>query len=133
MIEERPSLLCIDDSPTVRARLEHELAPYARVRTAASWSDALPLLIGEVPDCLLLDVEIPGFSGPDIAGLVRRTFGRDRRIVLVLLSSLPSAELEAARVQAKIDVAIRKTFDRRMILALRSLLTRIAGRRQRGF
>ncbi len=57
-------VLVVDDSALVRAVVQRDLAPERyRVREAADGHQALEACAREVPDVILLDVEMPGLDG----------------------------------------------------------------------
>lgn len=71
---ERPTVLVVDDDDDIVALLRDflEAAGYA-VLTAQDGAAALALLDTARPDCLLLDVMMPGQSGFDVVRRVRET------------------------------------------------------------
>ncbi|RYD86626.1 MAG: response regulator, partial [Sphingomonadales bacterium] len=64
------SILYVDDEPDIRLIVEMSLSirPELTVRTAGSGEQALELLIdqGWRPDVLMVDVMMPGLTGPDV-------------------------------------------------------------------
>lgn len=73
-MSERPTVLVVDDDEDIVALLRDflEAAGYA-VLTAHDGGAALALLDTTRPDCLLLDVMMPGQSGFDVVRRVRET------------------------------------------------------------
>lgn len=62
--------LIVDDEPLARNRLKilcDRLSGVSRVRTASSGIDALSAVESEVPDLILLDVDMPDISGIEVA------------------------------------------------------------------
>lgn len=62
--------LIVDDEPLARNRLKTlctRLSSVSRVRTASSGIDALSAVESEVPDLILLDVDMPDISGIEVA------------------------------------------------------------------
>lgn len=115
-----PRILCIDDSPTVRARLALELSAHAEVETAASWAEALPLVLKSRPGLILVDLDIPGFPGTDVVRFLKRSLSQ--KVKVALLSSADLATLEQARHDSGADAALQKSFDAAMVRAVRALL-----------
>ena len=61
--KEKFSVLIVDDDPTVIRILSRILSDFAPLRFATSGQVALKLARESVPDLVLLDVEMPEFSG----------------------------------------------------------------------
>lgn len=79
------SVLVVDDEPPARAELEYLLRQdprVGRVSAAASGADALLALRESEVDVVLLDIHMPGLSGLDLAGVLRR-FAKPPAIVFV--------------------------------------------------
>lgn len=78
------TVLVIDDDPAQRAILQALLAALGFVvHTAANGTEGL-LLAGRTPaDIVLLDIQMPGMSGWDVAAQLRATHGAALRIVMV--------------------------------------------------
>jgi len=95
----RPRILAVDDNEQnralVRAVLEDEDFV---VQTAASGAEALAMLEQELPDCVLLDVRMPGMDGFAAADAIRRLRGG---------ADLPLIFLTAARDLETFDRAMR--------------------------
>jgi CheY-like chemotaxis protein len=66
-------LLVVDDEPDIRevAATALGLLGGYEVRTAGSGADALDALRDEVPDAVLLDVQMPGMDGPTTLAAIR--------------------------------------------------------------
>jgi CheY-like chemotaxis protein len=64
-------LLVVDDEPAIRALIEASLSPEVEVSTAADGFGALESLRSFHPDLILLDVGLPGMSGPDVLRRIR--------------------------------------------------------------
>jgi CheY-like chemotaxis protein len=78
------TVLVIDDDPAQRAILQALLAALGFVvHTAANGTEGL-LLAERIPaDIVLLDIQMPGMSGWDVAARLRATHGSTLRIVMV--------------------------------------------------
>ncbi len=84
------SVLLVDDEPPIVAVLSLTLrARGYGVRTAASAQDALLVLAEEVPDVMLLDINLPDLTGWE---LLRRLSPLDRqRVPVIVFSASPLA------------------------------------------
>ncbi len=74
MSEEQPTVHVIDDDPSVRDAIEGMARSVGlRVRTFASAQDFLRAGLPDGPNCLVLDVRLPGSSGLDFQSeLIRK-------------------------------------------------------------
>jgi diguanylate cyclase (GGDEF)-like protein len=66
-----PSILLVDDDPSVIAALSRMLAGIGQLRFASSGQDALRLARSSVPDLVIMDVEMPGMSGLEVCARMR--------------------------------------------------------------
>lgn len=77
-------ILCIDDDPSI---LRYEMALLERsgysVLTAASGQEGLDLVAAHHFDAVLLDYQMPGISGHDVASEIKR---RKPEIVIIMIS-----------------------------------------------
>lgn len=81
---DRKTILVIDDDPSQLTVVQRLLLPLDfLVFAATSGAEGLALAESCAPDLVLLDIQMPGCSGWEIAGQLRATFGRSLRIVMV--------------------------------------------------
>jgi CheY-like chemotaxis protein len=67
-------ILIVEDEPLVSELLSNFLATVAdEVATAANGADALKMVPTFQPDVILTDMMMPGMSGPELLGALRRT------------------------------------------------------------
>lgn len=79
--------LIVDDSPTVRKKLELELRPLNIVADCAdSGEQGLALLAQKSYDIIFLDIVLPGADGYEVCKTIRRD-QENRRIPIVMLTS----------------------------------------------
>ena len=86
-------VLVVDDSAESRAAIGHVILHtpgFELVGSVASGEEALDVLPRLEPDLVLLDVRMPGLSGPETSRLVRASGARS---VVVLVSAHPRPEL----------------------------------------
>ncbi|WP_294331475.1 ATP-binding protein [uncultured Sphingomonas sp.] len=80
----RKTILVIDDSPAQTTVVNHLLRPLGfAVFEAGGGAAGLALADHCAPDLVLLDIQMPGCSGWDIADALRARFGAGLRIVMV--------------------------------------------------
>ncbi len=86
----QPSVLVVDDSPTVRKQLELVLAGLeARVHVAGTGEEALELMAHKRFDLVLLDVVLPGSDGYSVCRSIKRD-PKARLTPVVMLTSKSS-------------------------------------------
>lgn len=96
--KEKFSILLVDDDPMVIRILSRILCEFAPLRFATSGRVALKLARESVPDLVLLDVEMPEFTGFDIC----KTFKSDpglAAVPIIFITSHESPQLEAIGLQ----------------------------------
>jgi DNA-binding response OmpR family regulator len=126
--QERPTVLIIDDSPTLRAELRRvlERGGYV-VLSAANGEEGLRLAAMHRPMALIVDGVLPGMDGAAVIRRIRLdTALRSIPCMLLTASDVRGAELTA--LEAGADAFVRKEADLEMVLArLGAVLRRAAG------
>jgi DNA-binding response OmpR family regulator len=81
----KPRILVVEDEPLIQELMVRRLAGRGfRVATASSGTDALKYLETEVPDLILLDVQLPELNGIEVLAKVRERFTPDALPVLLI-------------------------------------------------
>ncbi len=84
-LAERPLILAVDDSPTVRRLVSITLERQGhRVRTAVHGLDGLAKFREETPDLVLLDLTMPEMDGYELCKALRRSPGGKHLPILML-------------------------------------------------
>ena len=111
------SVLIVDDEPTVRSLVRDvlELNGY-QVREASSGDEALTAVDAQPPDCVVLDVMMPGLSGIEVLAELRRRPPHDALPVL-LLSAADDDQATWAGWTAGASCYLTKPFDPDMLTA----------------
>ena len=117
-------LLFVDDEPDIAeiAEMALSLDPEFRVRTLNRSPEALALIRAWRPDVVLLDVMMPGLTGPDVLAQLREYDDTRTLPVIFLTARAQSAELQNF---ATLDAlgTIAKPFDPMALAAqIRALL-----------
>jgi len=106
------TILVIDDSALIRDVVGHGLGDDRgwKVRAARSGAEGIELAVGERPDAILLDVEMPALDGPATLACLRASVAT--REIPVLFLTGPASDAERRRLAA-LGVAgvIAKPFD----------------------
>ena len=82
------TLLIVDDEPVVRALVAASLEGEWQVAAAADGTAALALALERQPDVILLDVSLPGITGPEVLGRLR-SVEATASIPVLYLTGLP--------------------------------------------
>ncbi len=86
MIEPRPTVLVVDDSPTVRKIVQMTLQrENIRVITVGDGLSALTSVADEMPSLILLDIQLPRMDGYQICQIIRKHL-QFRQIPIIMLS-----------------------------------------------
>jgi CheY-like chemotaxis protein len=81
---QQKTILVIDDNPSQFVVVQHLLRPLNfAVFAATNGTEGLALAERCSPDLILLDIQMPDYTGWEIAAQLRTTFGRGLRIVMV--------------------------------------------------
>jgi CheY-like chemotaxis protein len=92
-------LVVDDDSHVVKATVRILASSGYEVTTAVNGADGLLVLDDSaLPDCIVLDVDMPTLSGPQMAAaMVKRDRGKEK-VPILLVSGRPDLPAVAARV-----------------------------------
>jgi diguanylate cyclase (GGDEF)-like protein len=96
--KEKFSILLVDDDPTAIRVLSRILSDYSPLRFATSGQVALKLARETVPDLVMLDVEMPEFTGFEIC----KAFKGDPKlsaVPIIFISSHESQQIERVGLQ----------------------------------
>lgn len=116
------SVLVVDDDPQVRDFLSDYLGEQCyRVRVAADSSGLRQALATEVPDVVLLDVNLPGEDGLSLARFLRE----HHNLPVLMISAAGTALDRIVGLEVGADDYLVKPFDPRELVArLKSVLRR---------
>ncbi|MGE5707918.1 MAG: response regulator [Bacteroidota bacterium] len=101
------SILIIDDNQLILRYLTMALSPHLTVSSADGPMEALKQISRELPDVILMDVQMPHLSGKDVSRLLRSNLGTTE-IPLILMSGDSSklADYESFGAQAALEKPI---------------------------
>ena len=106
---EKPTILVVDDDQPIVTLMRKLLAEFGfNAVTAMSGAEALAAARAHPPALVLLDKNMPGMSGAEVAHALRADPALERVPILILSGeSMSKKELEAM----KADAAVLKPFD----------------------
>src|SRR6202049_1280678 len=114
--QEKFSILLVDDDCTVVRILSHILSDFEPLRFATSGRVALKLARESVPDLVLLDIDMPEFSGFEVC----KEFKSDTmlaQVPIIFVTSHESPQLETLGIQLGAADFISKPLHAPLVLA----------------
>ena len=103
-------VLVVDDAEDLAAAIAGLLALDGYdVRTATDGRQALATMHDHMPECVLLDIEMPGMGGVEVARRVRELYGGD--VVLIAITGWGEEDLRVSQEFADFDHYLRKPVD----------------------
>ena len=123
--DRRTFALVVDDSITVRRVTQRLLERNGmRVLTAKDGVDAVSLLQENLPDIILLDIEMPRMDGYEVAAHVRND-PRLKHIPIVMITSRVSEKHRARAIELGVDDYLGKPYQESQLLdAIEPLVNR---------
>lgn len=120
--ETEPRILVVDDLAANVRLLEAVLAPAGfAVSSASSGPDALERVFAELPDLVLLDVQMAGMNGYEVCRRIRENEATALTPVVMVTSHDSEARIDGIRAGA--DDFVTKPFDQQeLLLRVRSLV-----------
>lgn len=121
-------ILVVDDAHDVRQLARSSLAAAGfEVREAASGEDAVTVARHFKPDCLVLDVNLPGISGFDVCRTLRADPANQRTTIVILAGdAAPSEKVMAFSLEAD-DYMVKPFSPRDLVTRVTSAMRRRAG------
>jgi chemosensory pili system protein ChpA (sensor histidine kinase/response regulator) len=114
--DRRTFVLIVDDSITVRRVTQRLLERNGmRVLTARDGMDAVALLQDNVPDIILLDIEMPRMDGYEVAAHVRND-PRLRDIPIIMITSRVGEKHRARAIELGVDDYLGKPYQESQLI-----------------
>jgi two-component system phosphate regulon response regulator PhoB len=119
-------ILVVDDEPDISALVAYHLARESyRVRTAADGVEAIRAVETERPDLVVLDLMLPGMSGLDVLGELRRR-GETQDLPVILLTARREEKDRIEGLKLGADDYLAKPFSpQELVLRVGAVLRRV--------
>jgi len=122
--EVKPKILVVDDVPQNVRLLEAVLVSNGYVvSSASSGPEALEMVAAELPDLVLLDIQMPGMNGYEVCR--RLPADPSTRFLPVVMVMSSDTEVRVNAIEAEADDFITKPFDQQELLGRVRSLVRI--------
>jgi len=120
--ETQERILVVDDVPANVRLLEAILVPSGfAVSSASSGPEALELVAAELPDLVLLDVQMAGMNGYEVCRRIREN--EETALIPVVMVTSHDSEARIDGIRAGADDFVTKPFDQQeLLLRVRSLV-----------
>ncbi|WP_428242647.1 Hpt domain-containing protein [Gynuella sp.] len=110
------TIMVVDDSVTVRKVTSRLLERQGyEVLVAKDGVDAVALLQDRVPDCILLDIEMPRMDGFDVANRVRHD-SRTKQVPIIMITSRTGSKHKDRALAIGVNDYMGKPFQESMLL-----------------
>jgi FixJ family two-component response regulator len=129
MIDPNPMVFVIDDDPAVRKALARLLKSVRfRVELCASAEEFLQRPLPDEPVCIILDVRMPGLSGPDLQHALAE---RNRDLPIVFITGHGDIPMAVQAMKAgAVDFLPKPFTDQHLLAAVRQAIARHTQARQ---
>jgi class 3 adenylate cyclase len=120
--EVKPKILVVDDMPQNVRLLQAVLTSHGySVTSASSGPEALERVAAELPDLVLLDIQMPGMNGYEVCRRLRAD--PSTRFLPVVMVTSSDTEVRVNAIEAEADDFIPKPFNQQELLGrVRSLI-----------
>jgi FixJ family two-component response regulator len=114
MMPVQPRIAIVDDEEPVRKALQRLLCSYGMdARTFPSGTELLDAMVSYEPDCLVLDLHMPGISGFDLQEQLPQA---GKRIPVVVITGDDKAEARERALGGGAAAYLIKPIDERLLL-----------------
>jgi PAS domain S-box-containing protein len=112
----RPRVLVVEDNPDMNRFIVQSLSSEYEVITAFDGKQGLEKALSEAPKLIVSDLMMPGFSGEQMIGEIRR-YPQLREIPILLLSAKADEELKIRLLEESVQDFVTKPFSEKDLLA----------------
>ncbi len=124
-----PRILAIDDKPDNLIALSavlRNLLPGAKVMTELSGKRGIETALRERPDCILLDVRMPGMDGYEVCKILKDRSEPTRNIPVIMVTAIDTDSAHRIRgLEAGADAFLTKPFNEYELVAQVNVALRI--------
>jgi CheY-like chemotaxis protein len=114
MPASKPRVFVVDDNEPVRVGLHRLLcASGMQVQTFADAASCLNVLAGQSPDCLVVDLHMPGMTGLD---MLRHLMRLDVCIPVIVITAYDDSQLRSQCLAAGAQACLSKPLDAELLL-----------------
>ena len=125
MVKEKPRVAVVDDEAAVRKALQRLLRSFGmEVETFPSGAEFLEAMRTREPDCVVLDLHMPGVNGFEVQ---TRLAESGTRLPVVVITGHDTVETKARVMNAGAAAYLLKPIDERVLLD--AIATAISGHR----
>ena len=103
----KKTVLCIDDDAFTLAQIRDALEPEYTLICAVDPEVGLSLAVKREPDLIILDVNMPGMNGLELAGLLDK-ISMTSNIPIIFLSAFATPEIQARADQLEAKAFLTK-------------------------
>ncbi|MDR1137654.1 MAG: response regulator [Synergistaceae bacterium] len=120
------SIMVVDDNPVNLRYIEDQLSDAYQVIAAKSGEQALSICSRELPDLILLDIDMPGMSGFETIDSLKANTSF-QHVPVIFLTANHDADTEIRGLESGAVDFITKPFEKRILLHRLELHLRISG------
>lgn len=113
-MKKRPYVVIVDDDPSVRKALQRLLrTAQMEVESHPSGESFLRAVDDRLPDCLILDIRMPGMTGPTVRD---RLAAHGRRIPIIFITAHAEDVPAEHGTSGEVAEVLNKPFDDEVLL-----------------
>lgn len=116
LAEDAPTLLVVEDHPTLRNFIAHALRTKYQVHTAQNGKEAIDIAIQQDPDIIISDVMMPEMNGYEMCRTLKSQ-DATAHIPIILLTALADNQSMLEGIGTRADLYLTKPFDIDVVMA----------------
>ena len=115
-MEDRPTLLIVDDNKGIVQMLDELFYPYYNILTASNGKEAFDLCLSKMPSLVISDIIMPEMNGIELCSAIKST-EETSHIPVVLLTAKASKETQKEGLSVYADAYCSKPFDNEILIS----------------
>jgi CheY-like chemotaxis protein len=121
-----PTVLIVEDKKNIRTLISVNLKARGYDTLESETAEgALPLLRGQAPDVMLLDISLPGMDGWELLKIVAGENGVNPLPVAIITGTPPSAKTAASYYDNIVDIVVKPLRVQQLMEVVEKALARI--------